>query len=106
MMITDLRHFLNENDEIPDELTSEAKELLQFFGHIVEAATYVYERPTKSAGEVCRSVYNGSSCPGELEVWVSFDNSQIGWECSDCDDEGFISNWEGTQWDRRDYVRH
>ena len=37
-IVTNIRHFLDENDEIP-ELPLEAQELLSFLGEVVEAAS-------------------------------------------------------------------
>lgn len=104
-LVANLRHFLTENDEIPD-LPPEAKELLQFLGEIVEAASLAYDQPVTLAGEICRAITDGKKCGGEIETWVSAENNSIGWECLECGEDGIISDWEGTTWDRRDYVRH
>lgn len=105
MMLTNLRHFLDENGELPD-LTPEAGELLSFLASVVEAATLAYDLPVTLAGELCRARIKGKLCKGEIETWVYADNNQIGWECLECGNEGIISGWEGTAWDRRDYILH
>lgn len=104
-MVTNLRHFLDENGEVPD-LTPEAEVLLAFLGQVVEAATLSYDKPISLAGELCRAVLKGDPCRGEVEVWVYAENNQIGWECLECGDDGVITNWEGTKWDCRDYTCH
>jgi hypothetical protein len=104
-MFTNIRHFLDENDEVPD-LTPEAQELLYFLADIVEVATISYDRPLTLAEKRCRAVIDGKRCEGDIEVWVYFENNQIGWECLECGEEGIVTDWERTPWDRRDYVRH
>ena len=104
-MITNIQHFLDENGDVPN-LTTEAQELLNFLGDIIIPATIEYDRPITVADTKCLTVSNGESCPGEIEVWVYAENNQIGWECLECEEEGIISNWERTLWDRRNYVCH
>ena len=104
-MITNIQHFLGENGEAP-ELPVEAENLLRFLSAIIEAATIDYARPITFADTNCRLVNNGIRCPGDIEVWVFPENNHIGWECLECGEEGVITNWEGTPWDKRSYVRH
>lgn len=104
-MITNILHFIDENGESPD-LPIEAKALLIFLAAIIEAATTNYERPVTLSAINCQKLINGETCSGEIEVWVYAENNQIGWECLECGDEGIISNWEGTPWDKRSYTRH
>lgn len=104
-IISDLRHFLDDDDGIP-HLTPEAQELLSFLTVIVEAATLAFREPISSADVQCRTVINDEPCEGDIEVWVDHDSNVIGWECMECGEEGTISDWEGTPWDRRDFVVH
>ena len=105
MMITNIQHFLEEDGKVPD-LPAEAQELLNFLTAIIEAATIAYDRPVTLSSVPCRNVVEGGLCSGEVEVWVDADNNQIGWECLECRDEGVISDWEGTPWDKRNYTLH
>lgn len=104
-LITNIRHFLDAQGEVA-ELTSEAQELLSFLTDIVAAATRDYGSPITFADTQCRTLQNGKLCSGEIEVWVYDENNQIGWECLDCGEEGTISDWEGTFWDKRNFVYH
>jgi hypothetical protein len=104
-MITNIRHFM-DGDEVVDDLPTEAKELLFFLAAIIEAAAEAYDQPMTVSTAGCRGVVDGYVCFGDLEVWVSAENNQIGWECIECGKEGVISNWEGTPWDKRNYTRH
>ncbi|MCK5355030.1 MAG: hypothetical protein KAJ63_07915 [Methyloprofundus sp.] len=104
-MMMNIQHFMDENGEVPD-LPLEAKELLNFLTAIIEAATIEYERPLTLSAITCQKVIKGNHCSGEIEVWVNADNNQIGWECLECGNDGVITHWEGTPWDKRNYTRH
>jgi len=104
-MVTNIQHFLNENGEVPD-MPLEAQELISFLSAIIEAVSTKYDSPVAFADTKCRTMVNGESCAGEIEVWVYADDNRIGWECLECGDEGVISNWEGTPWDKRIYTCH
>ena len=104
-IITNIRHFLDENGEVPN-IPWEAQELLKFLSAIIGAATTNYDAPVAFADTQCRNVISGRPCPGEIEVWVFAEDNRIGWECLECGDEGIISQWEGTQWDKRNYTCH
>ena len=104
-LITNIQHFLDENGNVP-ELNPEAIELLKFLTAIIEAASISYDRPVTFADTKCQTMINSEPCTGEIEVWVDPDSNIIGWECLECEEEGTISEWEGTQWDMRNYVLH
>ena len=105
VLITNIRHFLNENGEVP-ELNPEAMALFKFLTAVIETASAAYDQPLSFADINCRTVNDGEACDGDIEVWIDPESHIIGWECLECGAEGTISDWEGTQWDRRDYVRH
>ena len=105
VMITDIRHFLDDDGNVPD-LSVEAMNLLGFLTAVIEQASEKYDAPISFLENGCRCVVEGESCPGEVEVWVFAEDNRIGWECLECGDEGIITNWEGTRWDKRSYTRH
>ena len=104
-MITNIEHFLDEKGQVPD-MPLEAQELLRFPAAIIETASLGYDRPIILSDIPCRKTVGGTPCPGEIEVWVYAENNQIGWECLECGEEGIITHWEGTPWDKRNYTRH
>ena len=104
-MVTNIQHFLDENGEVPD-IPLEAQELLRFLLAIIEAASTNYDVPVAFADTKCRCVVNGNTCDGDIEVWVYAEDNRIGWECLECGDEGVISHWEGTHWDKRNDTCH
>lgn len=105
VMITNIKHFLDENGDVPD-LPMEALELVKFLSAIIESASSHYEVPLSFSVTKCRCIVDGKSCAGEIEVWVYAEDNRIGWECLECGDEGVISEWEGTLWDKRNYTCH
>ena len=104
-MVTNIQHFLDENGEVSD-IPLEAQELLRFLLAIIEAASTNYDVPVAFADTKCRCVVNGNACDGDIEVWVYAEDNRISWECLECGDEGVISHWEGTHWDKRNYTCH
>ncbi|MCP4075193.1 MAG: hypothetical protein GY744_03290 [Gammaproteobacteria bacterium] len=102
-MITNIQHFM-DGDEVVEDLPTEAQQLLNFLTAIIEAATETYD-DTIPAATVC-ACRNATNCDGDIVAWVSHEDDRIHWGCTDCDDEGVITDWEGTPWDKRNYTRH
>ncbi len=48
----------------------------------------------------CRRSHGRTLCLGEIEAWLLEDTQEIAWRCPVCGDNGIISHWEGTHWDR------
>ena len=88
------------------KLTKEAKEQLTFLSAIIEEATRAYGQLKTVSIAGCRNKINDETCFGDIEVWVYPENNQIGWKCIKCGDDGVISHWEGTPWDKRSYTKH
>jgi len=104
-MITNICHFLDGNGEVPD-LPIEAQRLLRFLSTIIEAATIAYDEPITVADVTCQNETDGETCAGLIEVWVDAENNEIGWECVECGEEGVVTHWERTRWDKRNYTCH
>ena len=104
-MITSIRHFM-DGDKVADDMPEEAQELLKFLTAIIETATEAYGEPISVSTAGCRIDICGQRCYGNIEVWMDADSHQIGWECIECQDEGAITDWEGTPWDKRNFTLH
>ena len=104
-MITNIQHFM-DGSKAAKKLTKEAQELLNFLAAIIEAATIAYGQPMAVSTAACRKDFNGQTCFGNIEIWVDVATNHIGWKCVECGDDGVISHWEGTPWDKRNYTRH
>jgi hypothetical protein len=48
----------------------------------------------------CRRSHGRTPRLGEIEAWLLEDTQEIAWRCPVCGDNGIISHWEGTHWDR------
>jgi hypothetical protein len=104
-MITNIQHFMNGNVEA-DDLPAEAKELLNLLTAIIKEVTKDYDEDYPSSTvSACRNASN-PTCDGDVVAWVSDKSGHINWGCTDCEDEGVITHWEGTPWDKRSYTRH
>jgi len=91
MFITNLTHFLDPEGNIPKEMPKQARELASFQSLIVDEATK--DLPTLSTELRCRI----KKCKGNIEV--AFDGDIIEWWCTDCNEAGRISDWQGSKWD-------
>lgn len=92
--VTDMTHFLG-----PDgQLAITRGTLVPFLAAIVEATTGEggSARPVR-----CRRRPGRRPCQGEIRSSVDASTQEIRWRCSSCDDDGYISNWQGTPWDQR-----
>jgi hypothetical protein len=93
--ITDMTHF----EGIPSGPSHEpARRIAQFFGAIVSAGSVFPADVLVDAALFCRRRPGRIRCPGHLRVHRDSGSGIITWHCSQCDDQGEISNWEGTSW--------
>ena len=101
--VTDMRHYLNELGELPEEMPSPALRLALFQGSIVAwmTATDCLDGQTSRTNVNCRRNPDRLPCPGEIIAFFEVNSEVIVWECPLCEDNGRISGWEGTSWDRR-----
>ena len=94
--ITKLEHYLNEDGEFPADLGGPAQSLARFFAEIVSATTEARRSAVR-----CRRRPNRKPCPGVIQAVVEVRREEILWECPVCGDNGVLSGWAGTKWDRR-----
>ena len=97
MYITKMTHFLDETGNIPQEMQKEARELASFMALVVDTTTI--NRPTTLALTNIRCFEKG--CHGMIKTSLRPSNEEIYWYCPDCENEGTISEWQGTRWDNR-----
>ncbi len=97
MLITDLSHSLDLNGNIAKEMPMAGRETASFLALIVDAATRDYEPPIKATDIRCLQ----KKCGGTIELGFSSEDDAIEWWCSDCDQAGRISGWQGTKWNNR-----
>jgi hypothetical protein len=97
--ITNLRDFLTAEGEIGPQF-GPARKLAEYFAKIVvHATTEPWDEPKKSALR-CRRRPARKRCAGVIETDSDPDTDAIVWWCPVCGDNGTISDWQGSRWDR------
>ena len=93
MYITNFKHLLDEDGNIPADMSKEARELANFLALLVDdASTGDYD-----AEPTIRCIEKG--CEGLIvPTWVQ-DDDEIYWVCVKCKTKGVITDWRGTKWD-------
>lgn len=95
-----MRHFLDEDGMIPDDLPDPAFRLANYFGRIVNAVSSRQDNSNLYTGIKCRRRPSRKPCPGEILAIIDERNDfAINWHCTHCGDNGFISEWKGTIFD-------
>jgi hypothetical protein len=94
MYFTDIPHFFDEEGNIPEGLLAESKEFVTFLTFLIEAATKQFPE------NVCSTNYPCSQCDAYIITELSDTNGDIHWFCPNCENEGIISNWKGTRWNK------
>lgn len=90
-----MQHFLDEQGNIPKQIPKEGRELANFLALVVDETTKSMPLTLTETGIRC---FN-KGCHGLIKSSVSRAKGEIHWYCSDCKNEGVISNWQGTKWD-------
>ncbi len=97
MLVTDLHHFL----DLPEDMPGPARRLAEQLTNIVRAATAGDAGTVWESALPCRRRPAHRRCPGRMIVLRAGPGTPIRWQCSTCDDEGVISNWEDSPFDLR-----
>jgi hypothetical protein len=97
MLVTDLNHFAG----LPEDTPGPARRLAAHLHDIVRAATAGDAGATWETALPCRCRPGNRRCPGRMTVLRTEAGAPIRWQCSACQDEGVISNWEDSPFDLR-----
>lgn len=97
MFVSDLRHFLDVDDDSP----APARRMAAQLGAIVKAATSREAGESWVSGIACTRRPGRRPCPGRIGIHRSQVPASIRWECIACGDEGLIHGWEGSYADLR-----
>ena len=77
-------------------MPKEARELASFMALVVDATTKKIPALLSSTEIRCFK-----KCTGIINSELESINDPIQWKCSNCNNEGTISDWQGTKWDNR-----
>lgn len=94
MYISNMTHFLDEQGNIPKQMPREAREMASFLALIVDTTTKI--NPTRLTPTDITCFETGCQRTAKVEFLPS---KEIHWICSRCENEGRISQWQGTKWD-------
>jgi hypothetical protein len=97
MLVTDLHHFL----DLPEDTPGPARRLAEHLSNIVRAATAGDAGTAWESALPCRRRPANRRCRGRMIVLRTEAGAPIQWQCSACQDEGVISNWEDSLFDLR-----
>lgn len=97
MLVTDLHHFL----DLPQDTPGPARRLAEHLSSIVRAATAGDAGTAWESALPCRRRPANRRCRGRMIVLRTAAGAPIRWQCSICQDEGVVSNWEGSPFDLR-----
>jgi hypothetical protein len=97
MLVTDLHHFL----DLPQDTPGPARRLAGHLSNIVRAATAGDAGTAWESALPCRRRPANRRCPGRMIVLRTEPGAPIRWQCSACQDQGVISNWEDSPFDLR-----
>ena len=99
VLVADLHHFL----DMPDNASGSARSLARQLGDIVRAGTAGAVGEPWVAALPCRRRPAHRRCPGRTIITVvgAGAAAPIRWSCTDCDDDGMVSNWADTAYDLR-----
>jgi hypothetical protein len=100
--VTDLSHFIDaRTGRLPVNVPGPARRLMDYLTRIVAAATAGEDGHVHAIDQIkCRRRPGRRACPGMIEYHMRADE-RITWQCPHCGDNGIISNWQSTVWDRR-----
>jgi hypothetical protein len=98
--ITDITHYLDADGNLPPDLPGPARNLANYLGSLIAAVSAAPCPIPRRLNVQCRRRPGRRPCPGFIEAMIDPDDYSVVWHCPSCGDNGFISNWEGTAWDK------
>ena len=106
--IADIRHYLDNKGMLPSDIPKPAINIASFLAKIIEAVTFRPSDTENYSTEVkCRRRPGHKQCVGEIVAFIDKENdSRIRWFCPFCQDNGYISGWQGTKWNRSKIIYH
>jgi hypothetical protein len=95
MYITDIRHLLDASEKMPNAMPTEARDIVGFLTLIIDVTTKKQSKTLTTTAVRCFK----KGCSGMIKSSLMPKSEEIHWYCPDCENEGVINNWQGTEWD-------
>jgi hypothetical protein len=96
---SDATHFMNESGELAD-MPGPATSIAVFLRSVVGWVTMRHALNAEETNVTCRRSPGQRRYAGEIGAYLLPDTGQIIYMCPECGDNGVITGWEGTSWDR------
>ncbi len=99
--VTDFRHFLGSDGELPPDLPTPARNLALHVGSIIAWMTSREVSECEWTNVPCRRSPGRRRC--SADILAEFESTPvfgISWSCPACGDNGFVYGWEDSLWDR------
>lgn len=97
MYVTNIQHLLDASEKMSEEMPKEARGLIGFLILIIDTTTKNLPQTLTTTDVRCFQ----KSCNGLIKSALRPDTGEIHWYCPDCENEGVISEWQKTKWDKR-----
>lgn len=101
---SDVRHYLGDEGEITD-VTRPAAVIASFLRSVVGWVTMRQAVEPERTNVTCRKVAGRLRCRGEVHAYLDPESGSILYACPYCGDNGVISGWEETSWNRSPLTR-
>lgn len=95
MYITNIRHLLDASEKMSDEMPREVRGIIGFLKLVTDTTTKTSPHTLTPTNVRCFE----KGCHGFIKSALMSNNDEIHWYCPDCEAEGLISGWHGTEWD-------
>jgi hypothetical protein len=99
--VVDLRHFIDEDGDLPDKMPTPALNRALFFDSIVALVTDHLPARDPHTNVPCWRSPGRKRCLGEIMAELRLGSDEITWQCPLCGDHGVIRGWEQTLWNRQ-----
>ncbi|MBN2103634.1 hypothetical protein JW835_06295 [bacterium] len=89
-----ITHYLDEKGEVA-EIPKAVKKLADYLVLIIKTATEHFPAKDFKTGLPCRK----KTCQGRILTSIFQKGGDIYWHCPVCEEQGIITDWQGTKWD-------
>ena len=96
MFISNMTHFLDSEGNIALEMNKQGREVSSFLAMVIDIAT-----KSDIEDDIELPCWK-KNCKGTIVIqYIPEEFDVIDYWCTECDNAGAISGWQGTKWDNR-----